>query len=166
MKIVAALHLSFRSLENIELRKWIRMASFAPSPPTLLSPRGLQDAMAEQVLIARQMIMNRLPANGLISTALDCWQSPNKYSFMAITGYVLIILNILTAANELLDISLTLIGNMSKSFSDLSIFKVYTMVKILPIAFLRPLKKQTFQKNEFFQSQATMLETMVNLSNV
>ena len=31
--------------------------------------------------------LRRLPANAKLSVAVDCWQSPNKISFMAIQGY-------------------------------------------------------------------------------
>lgn len=83
---MVALHLPFRALENIELKKWIRMISFAPAPPKLLNSKSISEALLEQAVSARQTVLERLPTDALMSTALDCWQSPNKHSFMAITG--------------------------------------------------------------------------------
>jgi hypothetical protein len=86
MKMMIALRLPFRSLDHIELKKWIRMASYASSPPILITPRQLQRSLLEQAEITRQSVLSRLPLNTKISTALDTWQSPNKLAFMAITG--------------------------------------------------------------------------------
>jgi len=36
---------------------------------------------------ARKGMLHKLPSSRKISLALDCWTSPNKYSFLAISGY-------------------------------------------------------------------------------
>ena len=99
MKMIVALRLPFHSLENIELKKWIHMAAFASSPPTLLSAKQLQQALNAQAIVSRDEVMQQLPLNALISTALNCWQSLNKYAFMVITGYIEIITMIIAIIN-------------------------------------------------------------------
>jgi hypothetical protein len=91
LRVIAALRLSFRSLENIELRKWIRMASYARTPPLLMTTGDIQSQLASQVANGQHSILALLPPTAKISIAIDCWTSPNHLAFMAITGYVRIL---------------------------------------------------------------------------
>lgn len=84
--MVTALRLSFRSVENVELRKWVRMASLADKPPEILSERQLRDRLNDEVISTLEALKKRLPKGSKISIALDNWQSPNKIAFMGILG--------------------------------------------------------------------------------
>ena len=112
MKMIIALRLPFRALDNIQLKKWIRMACFASSPPQLLSPYQLRESLQEQAILARASVLAKLPEKAKIATALDTWQSPNKLAFMAITGYECLLLLIIAKINTNIAISLMLIGIM------------------------------------------------------
>ena len=84
--MIAALRLPFRALDNIELRRWIRMASFARKPPEFLRPKDVREGLQTQVEIGREKTLALLSPAAKISLAVDCWTSPNKLAFMAITG--------------------------------------------------------------------------------
>jgi hypothetical protein len=65
------------------------MAQRAPSRPQIPSAktirRRLQDAISER----QRSVLERLPKDGKISIALDCWTSPFQQAFIAVTGYFL-----------------------------------------------------------------------------
>jgi hypothetical protein len=84
--MIIALRLSFRAIDNIELRKWVRMASFASSPPTTLTEKQVRDKLKKSASDIMDVLKERLPKTGKISIALDNWQSPNKLAFMGILG--------------------------------------------------------------------------------
>jgi hypothetical protein len=86
MKMICALRLPFRAVNNLEFKKWIRMASFAKSPPRILSPYDITKALAETAERSRSLMLARLPPSAKLSIALDTWQSPNKHGFLAITA--------------------------------------------------------------------------------
>lgn len=92
--MVAALNLSFRALDHPEFRKLLELARKCPSYqdlPFIPSRRifGHLQTFAED---GRQRALHSFQANaGKISIALDGWQSPNKQSFLAVTGYVFLI---------------------------------------------------------------------------
>jgi hypothetical protein len=84
--MICALRLPFRAIEHIELKKWVRMASFASSPPKIMSADEVTDLLKKQVNASRDTLLSRLCQGSKISIAADCWQSPNKYSFLAVVG--------------------------------------------------------------------------------
>ena len=51
------LRLSFRSLENIKLKKWIRMTSYIPLLSTLLSIKQIRHVLNTQALISREIMI-------------------------------------------------------------------------------------------------------------
>ena len=59
----------------------------APSEPPLLHPRTAQRRVQKLVQEELHSILSTLPLNAKLSIALDCWTSPSKHAFMAITGY-------------------------------------------------------------------------------
>jgi hypothetical protein len=52
-RMIVVLRLSFRSLENIELKKWIRMALLATYPSKLLNAHQIRSSLDIQAEIAR-----------------------------------------------------------------------------------------------------------------
>jgi hypothetical protein len=88
LKVIAALRLPFKALEHAELKRWITMAMAARQPLSLLTPFVARQKLIEQVQVAQTSVLSLLRPGQRISLALDCWSSPNHYSFMAITGYV------------------------------------------------------------------------------
>lgn len=94
IRVVAALNLSFRALDNPELHKLLELARKCPSYqslPFIASRRvfGHLQAFAED---GRQRALHSFQKKaGKISIALDCWTSPNRQSFLAVTGYEFIL---------------------------------------------------------------------------
>lgn len=87
LKVIAALKLPFRSLNNIELQRWIKMAMYAKRPISLLTPFVARNRLVEQVNLERQALLQRISPHQRLALALDCWTSPNGLPFLAITGY-------------------------------------------------------------------------------
>jgi len=86
IKMICALRLPFRAIEHIEFKKLVRMASFAPSPPKIMSAYDATNLLKKQVDASRDALLSRLAQGSKISIAADCWQSPNKYSFLGVVG--------------------------------------------------------------------------------
>jgi hypothetical protein len=72
LRVIAALRLSFRSLENIELQRLIRMASLAHSPPELLKPGAVRERLQQQVNTGRDETITLLPPTAKISLVINC----------------------------------------------------------------------------------------------
>jgi hypothetical protein len=52
-----------------------------------MNSHKLRQRLDQQVNQGRREILSLIPSDVRISIAVDCWQSPNKLSFMAVTGY-------------------------------------------------------------------------------
>lgn len=89
VKTLAALRISFNSVENIAFQRLIRMASEAPKerPAQLLSSKEVRRHLEKEALEARDKVFRSMPDGCKISVAADCWTSPNHLAFLAITGY-------------------------------------------------------------------------------
>ena len=92
LKVIAALRLPFKALEHTELKRWITMAMAAKQPLSLFTPFVARQKLIEQVQTTQVAVLSLLRPTQRISLALDCWTSPNHYSFMAITGYAIYLL--------------------------------------------------------------------------
>lgn len=61
-----------------------RLAPFTPKIPSAKTIRGrLQNIVKER----QHSLLSQLPSNAKLSIALDCWTSPFRQAFMAVTGY-------------------------------------------------------------------------------
>lgn len=89
LRFITDSRLPFQILEHPDFHHLIYMASRAPGRPHIPSAktvrRRLQDTIAER----QNSILQKLPRNGKLSVALDCWTSPFQQAFMAVTGYFL-----------------------------------------------------------------------------
>jgi hypothetical protein len=54
---------------------------------TCPSKTSIRKVLEEKVEDIEKHILDDLPPGARISLALDCWTSPNKHAFLAITGY-------------------------------------------------------------------------------
>jgi hypothetical protein len=81
------LRLPFTTIEHPQFRKLLRLAQSAPSLPDFPSAKTIQRRLFSTVEARHQDILQSLPSGAKMSIALDCWTSPFRQSFMAITGY-------------------------------------------------------------------------------
>lgn len=65
----------------------IYMAQRAPSRPQIPSAKTIRRRLQDAVNERQHTVLERLPKDGKISIALDCWTSPFQQAFMAVTGY-------------------------------------------------------------------------------
>lgn len=63
------------------------MAQRAPSRPEIPSAKVIRSRLQSTVKQRQQSILQKLPSGAKLSIALDCWTSPFRQAFMAITGY-------------------------------------------------------------------------------
>jgi hypothetical protein len=63
------------------------MAQSAPSPPHVPSATTIRRRLQTTVKERQQDVLRKLPSDAKMSIALDCWTSPFRQAFMAITGY-------------------------------------------------------------------------------
>lgn len=67
----------------------ISIAQNAPRQLDIPSAKVVRSRLRSTVLERHQNILQKLPKDGKISIALDCWTSPFQQAFMAVTGYFL-----------------------------------------------------------------------------
>lgn len=65
------------------------MASCAPGRPQIPSPRTIRRRLQGTITERQDSVLQKLPKDGKLSVALDCWTSPFQQAFMAVTGYFL-----------------------------------------------------------------------------
>ena len=65
------------------------MAQNAPRQLDIPSAKVVRSQLQSTVLKRHQNILQKLPKDGKISIALDCWTSPFQQAFMAVTDYFL-----------------------------------------------------------------------------
>ena len=63
------------------------MARLAPSLPEIPSSDTVRRRLHQLVLERQQRLLQKLPTGSELSIALDCWTSPFRQAFMAVTGY-------------------------------------------------------------------------------
>ena len=63
------------------------MARLAPSVPTIPSAYMVRRYLREIVEEQQLNLLSKLPPGAKLSIALDCWTSPFRQAFMAVTGY-------------------------------------------------------------------------------
>jgi hypothetical protein len=87
LNMVALGHLPFRFTEHRELDEFIDVVRLAPLKPKLPCRKTLRRYLQKNVQEKQQILLQKLPPNGKLSIALDCWTSPFNHAFIAITGY-------------------------------------------------------------------------------
>lgn len=65
------------------------MASRAPGRPHIPSPKTIRRRLQGTVTERQNSVLQKLPKDGKLSVALDCWTSPFQQAFIAVTGYFL-----------------------------------------------------------------------------
>lgn len=84
---IVALRLPFQLVEHPEFRALIEIASSAPTIPEIPSARTIRRHLQETVRERQDSLLQTLPEGAKLSIALDCWTSPFRQAFMAVTGY-------------------------------------------------------------------------------
>ncbi|OQD70675.1 hypothetical protein PENANT_c251G09817 [Penicillium antarcticum] len=84
---ITSLQLPFQLVEHPQFRALIEMARLAPSLPEIPSSDTVRRRLHELVMERQQSLLQKLPTGGKLSIALDCWTSPFRQAFMAVTGY-------------------------------------------------------------------------------
>jgi hypothetical protein len=86
---ITASRLPFLLIEHPEFRALIEMARLAPSMPEIPSAFTVRRHLREIVEQRQYTLLRKLPQGAKLSVALDCWTSPFRQSFIAVTGYFL-----------------------------------------------------------------------------
>jgi hypothetical protein len=81
--------LPFQFIEHPEFHDLISFARLAPQRPHIPTAKTIRARLRDFVAEQQQSILRQLPVDSKISLALDCWTSPFKQAFMAVTGYFL-----------------------------------------------------------------------------
>jgi hypothetical protein len=63
------------------------MARLAPSTPRIPTTKTIRGRLQTIVKERQQHLLSNLPSGAKLSIALDCWTSPFRQAFMAVTGY-------------------------------------------------------------------------------
>ncbi|EED11521.1 conserved hypothetical protein [Talaromyces stipitatus ATCC 10500] len=81
--------LPFQLVEYPQFRALIEMAQRAPLLPILPCAKTIRNHLQELVQERQKSLLQKLSQGAKLSIALDCWTSPFRQSFMAVTGYFL-----------------------------------------------------------------------------
>lgn len=81
--------LPFQFIEHREFREVIAFARLAPTQPQIPSAITMRSRLRGYVQEQQRSILEKLPPTAKLSIALDCWTSPFRQAFMAVTGYFL-----------------------------------------------------------------------------
>jgi hypothetical protein len=87
LEFITTARLPFRIIEHASFRSLLDYARIADSKLNIPSARTIRRLLDTSVEVQQREILNKLPDGCRISIALDCWTSPFKQAFMAITGY-------------------------------------------------------------------------------
>lgn len=87
ISLITELRLPFQFVEHPRFQKLVKLASLAPSPPRILSAYLVRQKIQAKVTERQKTLLQMLPSGAKLSIALDCWTSPFRQAFMAITGY-------------------------------------------------------------------------------
>lgn len=77
----------FQLIEHPGLHRLIDIARRAPSRPDFPSSRTIRRRLQTTVKERQRSVLQKLPTGAKLSVALDCWTSPFRQAFMAVTGY-------------------------------------------------------------------------------
>ena len=88
-KLLTVSHLPFLFLEHPEFRDLLSYVRLAPSMPEVPSAKVMRRQLRDLVREQQRNILQTLPSSAKLSLALDCWTSPFRQAFMAVTGYFL-----------------------------------------------------------------------------
>ena len=86
---MTASRLPFQLVEHPQFRALIEMARLAPSFPEIPSAYMVRRQLQELVEERQHTLLRMLPMDAKLSIALDCWTSPFRQAFMAVTAYFL-----------------------------------------------------------------------------
>ncbi|KAJ5378259.1 uncharacterized protein N7496_005668 [Penicillium cataractarum] len=84
---IAASRLPFQLIKYPEFRALLEMARLAPCFPKIPTATTVRRHLQEIVEERQYTLLQKLPNSAKLSIALDCWTSPFRQAFMAITGY-------------------------------------------------------------------------------
>jgi hypothetical protein len=87
ISFITASRLPFQLVEHPQFRALIEMARLAPSFPEIPSAYMVRRYLQELVQERQCTLLQTLPTGAKLSIALDCWTSPFRQAFMAVTGY-------------------------------------------------------------------------------
>ncbi|KAJ6039228.1 hypothetical protein N7460_007260 [Penicillium canescens] len=87
ISLITELRLPFQFVEHPRFHKLVKLASLASSPPRVLSAYLVRQKIQAKVIERQKGLLQMLPSGAKLSIALDCWTSPFRQAFMAITGY-------------------------------------------------------------------------------
>lgn len=86
---ITASRLPFLLVEHPEFRALIEMARLSPVMPDIPSAFTVRRHLKTTVERRQCDLLRKLPEGAKLSIALDCWTSPFRQGFMAVTGYFL-----------------------------------------------------------------------------
>ncbi|KAJ5460955.1 uncharacterized protein N7458_002507 [Penicillium daleae] len=84
---IAASRLPFQLIEHPEFRALLEMVRLAPCFPEIPTATTVRRHLQEIVEERQYTLLQKLPDGARLSIALDCWTSPFRQAFIAITGY-------------------------------------------------------------------------------
>ena len=87
IKFLTISRLPFQLIEHPEFHGLIEMARLAPSCPEIPSAKTIRRRLQDIVKERQHSLLQKLPPGAKLSVALDCWTSPFRQAFMAVTGY-------------------------------------------------------------------------------
>lgn len=87
LNYITTARLPFRTVEQQEFKDLLSFVQLAQSKIDFPSARNIRRRLDIIVQEQQQSVLAKLPEGSRISIALDCWTSPFRQVFMAITGY-------------------------------------------------------------------------------
>lgn len=87
MTTITTLRLPFAIVEHPTFQDLIQLAQSAPSAPEPISRKTIQRRLQKISHDQQKSMLQSLPPQAKLSISLDCWTSPFRQAFMAITGY-------------------------------------------------------------------------------
>lgn len=143
LRLLATSRLHFRFIEHPEFQDLVFYIQYATSRTQIPSPSTMRVRLRDSVKERQQSLLQKLTPNTKLSVALDCWTSPFRQSFMAITA---------TSSMK--------IGNIGRFCSASSLFLDHTLVSTLVISCLRSYKSIGLQI-DYSQRRPTMRRIIV-----
>jgi hypothetical protein len=85
-RFIVACRLPFNVVSHIQFKRMIQQAGRSFSV-TIPSRQKVRDRILELSHLGYQEVLSIIPTDSKVSLALDCWTSPQRRSFLAVTGY-------------------------------------------------------------------------------
>jgi hypothetical protein len=89
LEFITTTRLPFRIVEHPKFKDLLSFTQLAQSKIDVPSARNIRRRLDITVEEQHQSVLSKLPEGSRLSLALDCWTSPFRQAFMAITGYFL-----------------------------------------------------------------------------